>query len=514
MTSNEKYLKMLESLKVSERYEACEWLRVSPSLTKSELDALKKATHDPDPGVRDAAQRALNIHKGEGSSPLVPQMAPQFETDVPPTETNKPSRWIAYVTVAVGGILLFSGVITGFIYLGAPLLAGKSILGEQLGEMAGMFLGLVCGGLAVFHGLGSIFHRPSHALRLPPFFIFWIIFALVLGLGNLLLNTKVSTGFLFPFIFLLGAALPTSAVLAWVLRRLGWPVSWRQVSLALVCGATLSILVTFVLDALLPYLAYLLIGPLEFLAEGFSELGGGGSGLLERLFFSPAILVFLLYTAIAAPIPEEFAKALGVPLFGRARITSERQALAIGLACGAGFAILENMLYEGVYAGWSGWSWGGITLLRGIGSVLHPLASGLVALGWYRMREGGVGKLLKGYLGAVGLHTLWNGGFQPLVYLAGLDQYAGKGVTFSFYGDAINVLLVAYLVVLSLGLWWLLRRLVMGMAQGVTPDLAPERISARALAMLAFVMALVIVPIGAALNGAWGQFVALFLAGK
>jgi len=91
--------------------------------------------------------------------------------------------------------------------------------------------------------------------------------------------------------------------------------------------------------------------------------------------------------------------------------------------------------------------------LRGIGAVLHPLGAALVALGWFRMREGGVIKLLKAYALAVGIHTLWNGGFEAFVYITGIDYYGSLGPSFNFYGTAVEVMLVAYLVGLSLGLW-------------------------------------------------------------
>jgi hypothetical protein len=426
------------------------------------------------------------------------------------------------VAVLAGGLLLLSGLAAAIGYLGLPLALfgegilglGEDVLGLQLGQMAGMFLGLVCGALAVYHGLGSILNHASRPLKLPPVYLFWLAFALTLGLGNVLLIFHVAEEFLFPPLFLLGAALPTLGVIAWAVRRLGWPITWRQGALALVAGSTLSLLVTIILETMLPFLAYLLIGPLQFLTYSFGGVFIYGSpNFLERLFFSPLLIVFLLTTALAAPIPEEFAKALGLPLFGRQRITTERQAFAIGLACGAGFAILENMLYEGVYAQYSGWSWGGITLLRGLGAALHPLGTALVALGWFRMRDGGLGKLLKAYLVAVGLHTLWNGGFEVFVYLTGLGYYGGLDPSLSIYGLAVEVTLVVFLAALSLGLWWLLYRLVAGLAQGIEPDLAPASVSPRALAIWAFACALVIVPIGAALGPAWGQIQAVILAG-
>jgi RsiW-degrading membrane proteinase PrsW (M82 family) len=261
-------------------------------------------------------------------------------------------------------------------------------------------------------------------------------------------------------------------------------------------------------------LVYNILYPLEDLAYLFSyTLGFGSSGFLERLFFSPMIIVFLLFTAFEAPLPEEFAKALVIPFFGRKRITSERQAFMIGLVSGAGFAILENMLYEGLYAQWSGWSWGGVTLLRGLGSVLHPLCTGIVTLGWFRARNGGVKELLKAYGIAVGLHTLWNGGFLPFVYLSGLENITGAYETFSVYGEAIEILLIIFLAGLSLGLWWILRRMVMNMAVDVEPDLAPSRISSRALAIWGFACALIIIPIGAALGPAWDKIREVLLFG-
>jgi len=60
----------------------------------------------------------------------------------------------------------------------------------------------------------------------------------------------------------------------------------------------------------------------------------------------------------------------------------------------------------------------------------------------------------------------------------------------------------------------LLRRIVSGMAQGIEPDFTPAVISQRALAGWAFASALVIVPIGAALGGAWDQIVAVMLSGR
>ncbi|MCK5428962.1 MAG: PrsW family intramembrane metalloprotease, partial [Anaerolineales bacterium] len=212
-------------------------------------------------------------------------------------------------------------------------------------------------------------------------------------------------------------------------------------------------------------------------------------------------------------IPEEFAKALGPGLMTR-RLTSERQAFFVGLASGAGFAILENMLYEGLYASWGGWSWGGITGLRAIGAVLHPLCTGIIALALFRERErksGWFGRLTRAFLISVGLHTLWNVGFQALMYFTGIDHFAGEGPSLSIYGLYVEVFLVVYLLVLSAGLWWLLRRIVNDLTKQVEPILETVLVSQRSLAFWAVACVLVIVPIGAALGPAWNEIQAVIL---
>lgn len=429
--------------------------------------------------------------------------------------TEQPSKFFAYIAILVGAALLLSGVVATIGYLGLPALTfSDDILSPQLGQMAAMFLGLICGPLAIYHGFRSISNRPSHQFKLPPFYFLWIAFALVLGLGNLILNFNVVAAYIFPPVFLLGAALPTLAVVAWVGRRLDWPLTWRQASFALIVGSTLSVLVAIILETVIGYIAYFLLAPWSFLAYGFDSFDG-----LSRLFFSPTVIFFLILTALTAPIPEEFAKALGLPLFGRRRIVSDPQALMIGLISGAGFAILENMLYEGLYAQYNGWAWGGVTLLRGIGAVLHTLCTAIVALGWYRMKAGGVSQLIKSYVLAVGLHTLWNGGFDAFVYVTGLDYYSGSQLSLDLYGSSIPTLLVVFLVILSLGLWWWLRRITDRLVQpeSVAPESATpviQLVPARLVASWAVASAFVVVPIGAAIGGAWPELIRLFGAGR
>lgn len=431
--------------------------------------------------------------------------------------TNKQTTTDALKTIVLillGMFLFLCGLGAVIGYLGMPFLEDE-LLTVQLGQMAAIFLGLGGGFLAVFHGLGILLNKPSRPLKLPPYYLLWISFALVLAVGNAILIIGVAKTYLFPLLFLLGAALPTLAVLSWTGRQLSWPATWRQTSLTFVFGATISVFLVLVLAGMLSLFIYVLYPLGDLLYYTGMEVSAGTAGMVERILVSPVILIFLLVIAFQAPIPEEFAKGLAAPFYGRSHIQNERQAFLMGLAAGAGFAILENMLYQGLYAQWNGWTWGGITLLRGFGSVLHPLCTGIVALGWYRSGNGRWLPLLKAYAAAVILHTLWNGGFDPLIYLSGLGFVASgaSSTEVSLYGSSIQVGLIVYLVALSLGLWWLLRRITLQLAEDEAPELTPVRVSSRTVAVWAFACALFIVPIGAAIGPAWQELQTVLLTG-
>ena len=420
---------------------------------------------------------------------------------------TKPSRWLDWLVFLGGWILLLGGLGAAAALFGWQLSYGDRFLVDELGQMAGLILGVVGGSLAIIHGYISLAGKISRKLHLPPFYLFWAAFAVVLGLGSLQLNLKLFETTLFPVIFALGASLPTLAVLSWAWQRLGWPLTWRQGSLSIVSGASLSVLVVIILSTVLPLLLYLLIGPLGFLLYALTSLANAGNSFFEYLFTSSPLVLFLIYTALLAPIPEEFAKALGPVLFGRRRIRNSAQALAVGMASGAGFAILENMLYQGVYAEMNGWAWGGITLVRAFGVVMHALCTGLVASGWYRMPEQGFRSLLKAYGLAVLIHTLWNGGFEVLVYLFGLSYYS-NGV--SLYGLYVSVLLLGYILLLTAGLWVLLGHITRkaGQKEEVV-FVGGGGLTARTIGAWALACAFLLVPLGAVLGQAWPQIIAV-----
>lgn len=58
----EKQIDMLQSPRAKTRYEACENLRVAPTITPEAIQALQSVLNDPDQDVAEAAQDALNVH--------------------------------------------------------------------------------------------------------------------------------------------------------------------------------------------------------------------------------------------------------------------------------------------------------------------------------------------------------------------------------------------------------------------------------------------------------------------
>jgi RsiW-degrading membrane proteinase PrsW (M82 family) len=171
---------------------------------------------------------------------------------------------------------------------------------------------------------------------------------------------------------------------------------------------------------------------------GFAEAGEellealGADPSLGDLLASPWVVLLMVEAVVVAPLTEEAGKALGASWFGRP--TTRRQAFTAGVAAGAGFAVVENILYAGLAAAFGG-PWQAVVLARILGSAVHPLASGLVVLGVQDRREGGgTVAMLRGYGAGVGIHALWNGCLVVLTVAATTlgDGAAFEGVQLAF----------------------------------------------------------------------------------
>ncbi len=131
-------VEQLHSPNKDKRYEACEWLRGTPSLPQAALDALEQATRDPDPLVADSARRAVALHTGP--EVLTPSPALPF--------------WGGPFITAPGAALFAYAVIAGFPFLSyrpqgpATFRLVYALVVCFGGLPAPLFLGLMCAAFA------------------------------------------------------------------------------------------------------------------------------------------------------------------------------------------------------------------------------------------------------------------------------------------------------------------------------------------------------------------------------
>jgi RsiW-degrading membrane proteinase PrsW (M82 family) len=130
----------------------------------------------------------------------------------------------------------------------------------------------------------------------------------------------------------------------------------------------------------------------------------------------------LILVTVVAPLVEEFLKPLGL-IFVIKRLKTPYEGVLYGVACGMGFAIIENLLYELFIIIWYGSdAWTINAFVRGIGSTpLHavgPAAIGYAVALSNQMQEPRNKALPIAFLIGVVMHGLWNGfATMPFSYL-------------------------------------------------------------------------------------------------
>jgi hypothetical protein len=262
------------------------------------------------------------------------------------------------------------------------------------------------------------------------------------------------------------------------------------VLLALIAGGTLSVIAALVLEALLPGIVALLALPLGELVRELIALVD--EGRISDLLRSPLALLVFVEIVIVAPVAEEAVKPLAVIIAGR-RIAHRRDAFFLGMAAGAGFAIIENIAYEGGALQ----LWTSVAIVRGLGGALHPFGAGLMALGWFGVihRKPDAWKYLaRFYLIAIGVHALWNGISATFLLLESAHREVLGPV--DLLGTIIDVGLVALLAAEGLALLWGVREISRSLAADAPPRPAFQPM--RALAVWAIVCLGVLLPVALA----------------
>lgn len=306
----------------------------------------------------------------------------------------------------------------------------------------------------------------------------WAFAALVLGIGAIVWSILAGTDPPPATLFVAAAAAPL-AVLLGVLGRMGG----RLPTPALIGGGILGPVVAVVGHAaVFGFAAAFLLGFLE-----------AGRALLEELrvdpriteiLASPWVLLVLVDVSVVAPLIEETGKALGARL---ARPAGRREAFLAGVAAGAGFAIVENVLYALAGAAFGG-PWAAIVVARAMGAAVHPLASGLVVTGWWEAGHGGDrGALGRGLFAGVGVHALWNGSVVALAVSETAIRVAGAP---GMMGAASLAFTGALGVVAAAVLWTVTGSVIAGR----DPSVAVRVSEARAVAAWIVLAASLLVP--------------------
>lgn len=200
---------------------------------------------------------------------------------------------------------------------------------------------------------------------------------------------------------------------------------------------------------------------------------------------SPWTLLVMVELVVVAPLTEEFGKGLGARL---ANPASRRQAFMFGVAAGAGFAVIENILYASG-AAWFGEPWTALLVGRALGVAVHPLATGLVVLGWWQWRNNaGPGSPIRLIVAGVGVHAMWNGSLVALSVADGAYQLSETSA-------AASAVALAYSAVFGAAVTAWLWRMTVTIRSGDETVLPTDLTTSRGVGSWLILGAAVLVPV-------------------
>lgn len=370
------------------------------------------------------------------------------------------------------GPMLALGFLCGMpaaIFEGGPQ---DDLIGMGLFLFMGAVISLGGGFILLRQGSRSLSDKPSPPLWLPSLWHLVVIFGLCWAIGRLVYTGDFLSPLLLPPLLMGMVAAPPLLAVAWFMEgRAAGGLTRRQAWLALVIGAIgggiLALILTFLLSAILYPLTY--------------EIPPKAGYIKNFAINYP----YAYYLVLLAPLVEALVKPLPIlPLIGR---LSRREAFLAGAIAGAGFAVLETPVYLQIV---DMDLWSAILLIQAMGGAIHPLTTGLVALGWQgvlaQKRESWTDWFISLGL-ATGLLALWNGGW--LLMTEWLDNI---GWSVDLMTTAAGAMLALLLLGLGLIAFWWGRRLA-----GPEPVGEEKRLllSDRAIAIWAIACLVTILPV-------------------
>jgi hypothetical protein len=254
----------------------------------------------------------------------------------------------------------------------------------------------------------------------------WIIllWPLIVGIGWFVAGRPTLSAFLLGAINILVAALPILWIYTLATRDLkrGYPVAqWRIFGFSLIITPVIIIVVEIIALLILAGIGVLYISyrtsinptferDLLYLYNQISVRQADVDAVLEIIrpyIFQPSVITWgMIVFAGVVPVIEEIIKPLALWSLAGRKI-SPQEGFVGGLLCGAGFALIENVLYFSATI--TAMDWLFVALGRAGTGVLHMLASGLVGWGLAKAwRDGKWVFLIGTSISAIVLHGLWN----------------------------------------------------------------------------------------------------------
>ncbi len=351
---------------------------------------------------------------------------------------------VIYALAVAGGVVAgLGGLLLG---LGLGFMAatgggrGSPVLQQATVALAAPVIGLGCGALLVWAGLGALAGAADRPLRLPGWGWWLLGLLVVVAAGQAAFSLPAALRWQLPAFHLLAGALGAFLFLALVVgaaRARGATVSARAALGSLAWGALGGGSIAVVAELVLLILAVLLaavwlsatrpdiLRQLQDWAMRQAQNPGGLpnlNGLLPVATSPLIILAALAGVGLFVPLIEESAKSLAVPIVAlTGRRLTRLDGFLLGVASGAGFTLLEGIL-NGSLALTDPQSWWFAMLLRGGTAALHCLATGLTGLAWQSVLVERRGWRAAGLAAsAVAVHGIWNltATFSALLGFAG-----------------------------------------------------------------------------------------------
>ncbi|MBI5949535.1 MAG: PrsW family intramembrane metalloprotease [Chloroflexi bacterium] len=322
---------------------------------------------------------------------------------------------------------------------------------------------LSLGGLLVYQAASALGGVGSTAMthRVP-----WALlaaFPVLIAVGQFQVDHPERLPWLFPVVNVAIVSIPSVLVAAVVARRyarfnrFAWPVSWREWLTGFIYGAIGATTVAAILNTI------------YFIALGAILIDTVGEGdafhLVDNLPTLPrgwGLFYDISVLSVFAPLNEEWWKGFIVALFFF-RKGSAGRCFLWGTLAGAGFNLLEtfqnslSLVHPEVVSEQTlGSRWWLFALARAGTGVMHPLATGLAALGIFGLLRRKPRYLL-GYPAGVLLHGTWN----FMVYVNAGDAFFSQAGPDSRALDILSVTALAAIFLMSVTLLWELPRRIL-----------------------------------------------------